>query len=67
MSTPVLRRIWHGFTRLFGLDTCAPAPPSRRETPEQRRVRERLQARLDVGGRARPRRDADADGPARTP
>lgn len=48
----LLRAIWQGFQRLFGLNTCeAPLPP-RRETPAQRATRERLERRLRGEGGA---------------
>lgn len=45
-----LSRLWHGFVRLFGLNTCpTPPAPSRPRTPRERAVRERLERVLERG------------------
>ena len=37
MTAALLRRVWHGFVGLFGLDACpAPSAPARLETAAQR-------------------------------
>lgn len=50
----LLRRFWQGFQRLFGLNACTTMPPTRRETPQQRATRERLQRRLRSGAQDGP-------------
>ncbi|MBI4081003.1 MAG: hypothetical protein HY423_00190 [Candidatus Lambdaproteobacteria bacterium] len=42
-----LARLWRGFVRLFGLDTCpVPLAPARPATDRQQATRERLERTL---------------------
>lgn len=50
----LLRALWQGFQRLFGLNTCPTPPTVHRETAQQRATRERLEQRLHGGGAGPP-------------
>lgn len=47
MIQALFRSSWRGFLRFFGLDACPVVPDlSRRQTPEERATRERLERLL---------------------
>jgi hypothetical protein len=41
-----LTRLWHGFVRLFGLDTCPLPPPVQSRTPRQKAAHSQVERLL---------------------